>query len=468
METLVLPPQLSREFLLAHGCCPLEIDEDGRLVVATADEQFSETLDDLALAFGAEPVIERVDPEILPILIERLATRSASGQGSERPPERTSLYDSDVRELATQAPVVRYVNLLLGDGVAARASDVHLESLGDGFRVRLRVDGSLIPGIRPPPGLEVAVVSRLKLLAGLDIAEKRSPQDGRFKARIDDRTTVDLRVATSPTAHGESVVLRILDRAGRAGDLESLGIEPEMQERLRTHMRKPTGLILTTGPTGSGKTTTLYALLGLRDSAREKIITIEDPIEYSLHGVNQIPVNRDAGVTFASALRSVLRQDPDVVMVGEIRDSETATLAVQAALTGHLVLASLHTNDAPGAWHRLIDLGVPEFLLDATLSVVLAQRLLRRRCVSCSGQPTPAGDQVANGAAPERAGCPECRGTGYSGRLGVFDLLEAGPEGYGAVGRQADDPGLGGLSADAARKVAAGVTTDEEVFRVLG
>jgi type II secretory ATPase GspE/PulE/Tfp pilus assembly ATPase PilB-like protein len=389
---------------------------------------------------------------------------------------------ADVRDLANQPPVIRYVSLLLRDAHAAGASDVHLESAREGLRVRLRVDGVLSDVDAPPRELAQAVISRVKLLANLDIAERRVPQDGRIRARLEDRE-LDLRVSTLPSLHGESVVLRLLDRGGRPAGLDELGMDPETHAGFAALARRPHGIVLVTGPTGSGKTTTLHAALGLRDATTEKIVTVEDPIEYQLAGVIQVPVNVKAGSTFAAVLRGVLRQDPDVVMVGEMRDQETAGIAVRAALTGHLVVATLHTNDAVSAIPRLSDLGVEDYLVASTLEGVLAQRLVRRTCPHCRRRYRPDPQSVAllaerpvGSIALERGqGCAHCRQTGFRGRTGLFELLPFDEELKELVTRRAGRTALREagaaqrmrtLRADGWAKVQAGLTTIEEVLRV--
>jgi len=452
---------LTREYLLHHRVCPIGETPDGVLRVAAAEDALlDDALADLASAYAREVVVEPTPASEIERLVEHLvaaADREASIElardGADDADERTA----DVRDLANQPPVVRYVNLLVRDAYEAQASDIHLEATRRGLIARLRLDGVLTPIAEPPESLAQAVVSRVKLLAELDIAERRRPQDGRIRVRLEDRQ-LDLRVSTVPTLFGESVVLRLLDRGGRPVGLEELGMPDGVFQGMAQLARRTHGMILVTGPTGSGKTTTLYAALQRRETAAEKIITVEDPIEYELPGITQVPVHRQAGVTFAAALRAILRQDPDVIMLGEMRDPETAAMAVQAAMTGHLVLSTLHTNDAISAIPRLIDLGVPPYLLAATLEGVLAQRLVRVVCEGCRG-----------------AGCATCRGTGYRGRVGVFELLpitDACKDAI-AVGASraelrtvAEREGLRPLADDGYAKAAAGITTVEEVLRV--
>jgi general secretion pathway protein E len=479
---VALAEGLTREFLLHHRLCPREVAPDGTLQVAAAEGALLDALDELAFAY-ARPVRAVPAPAAeVERMIERLATRA------DRLIELAQVHGdddlaTDVRDLANQPPVIRYVNLLVRDAYDAGASDIHLEAERSGLTARFRVDGVLIPAPEAPAELHQAVVSRIKLLAELDISERRRPQDGRIRVRLESRE-LDLRVSTVPTMFGESVVLRLLDRGGRPVQLHELGMPAGVLLGMQALAKKPYGMILVTGPTGSGKTTTLYAALALRDTAAEKIITVEDPVEYQLTGVTQVPVHRQAGVTFGAALRSILRQDPDVIMVGEMRDPETAEIAVQAAMTGHLVFSTLHTNDAVGALPRLLDLGIPDYLAAATVDGILAQRLVRRVCDACRVVYQPPRDAVRKLAGDELPptdflrgeGCPACRGTGYRGRTGVYELLVLDDALREAIVRRASrvelrDLALRGgmrpLRADAWERVKEGVTTVEEVLRVV-
>ncbi|HSC31457.1 MAG TPA: GspE/PulE family protein [Gemmatimonadaceae bacterium] len=475
---------VSRDYLLHHRVCPTVITADGSLVVAVApDALVPEALDDLGLAYRRSIVPELTPRDEVERLIARLTSGSDASLTVGHAEQDDEALIADVRDVANSAPVAAYVNFLVGEAVRAEASDIHLEATRTGLQVRFRLDGILLPAPAAPVGLETAILSRLKLMADLDIAERRRPQDGRIRVRLADRE-LDVRVSTVPTLHGESVVLRVLDRGGRPVGLEALGMPAAILDQARTLAKKPHGMVLVTGPTGSGKTTTLYAALRLRDAGAEKIITIEDPIEYQLPGITQVPVHTQAGVTFAAALRSILRQDPDVIMVGEMRDGETASLAVQAAMTGHLVFSTLHTNDALGAIPRLVDLGVPSYLVAATVDAVMAQRLLRRVCSNCV-EPVDAAACEAHAAIPaalragpivQGRGCAKCRQTGYSGRLGVFELIVLSDAMQDAVSRHASRADLRDLAEsggwhplwdDAWAKVAAGLTTVEEVLRVV-
>ena len=494
MGTPTLQPKLpivetfEAEYLEQWGILPLEV-QGGRLRVAVAGEPAVEVLEDLELSFGVALDLVPVGREELIESIRRTFAAAESvvelvkDLGAEFSPTAVGVDPlADARHLASQPPVIRFVNLLIREAHEVRASDIHLEASREGLRVRFRIDGVLSELPCPPKGLQAAVVSRVKLLAELDIAERRASQDGRIRVRLEERE-LDLRVSTVPTLYGESVVLRLLDRGGRPVALDELGMAPDTLAAFRRLAERPHGILLATGPTGSGKTTTLYAALGLRQRTAEKIITVEDPVEYHLDGVTQVPVNAKAGMTFAGALRSILRQDPDVLMVGEMRDGETAAIAVQAALTGHLVYSTLHTNDAANAVTRLVDLNVEPYLIAATVEAVLAQRLVRRVCSECRERYRPDPGSVAllaqhpvKDQVLERGrGCGGCRGTGYRGRTGMFELLVVteeikqaflrGPD-AAALREIARAQGMRTLRQDGWAKVQAGITTVEEVLRV--
>jgi general secretion pathway protein E len=482
-SNLTLIGGLTRDYLLHHRVCPKAFADDGSLVIAVTNGSILAATDDIAFAYRRKATVETVAREELERLVERLTTRSERTIELARADQSGEDLTADVRDMANQPPVIRYVNLLVRDAYDVAASDIHLEATRSGLAARFRVDGVLVPAPEPPSHLHHAVISRIKLLAELDIAERRRPQDGRIRVRLEARE-LDLRVSTVPTMHGESVVLRLLDHGGRPVTLEELGMSAGVLRSVEQLSSRPHGMFLVTGPTGSGKTTTLYAALQRRDSSTEKIITVEDPIEYQLGGITQMPVHRQAGVTFASALRAILRQDPDVVMIGEMRDQETAEISVQAAMTGHLVFSTLHTNDAISAIPRLLDLGIPDYLVAATLEGVLAQRLVRRVCPDCreSYEPSPetvaivAGRPVGRARLTRGIGCPSCRGTGFRGRLGVFELLMITDDFRDAVASQASrgelrtlasKGGLVPLRADGWSKVEAGLTTVEEVVRVV-
>jgi len=384
-----------------------------------------------------------------------------------------------LKDMASEAPVIKYVNNLIDTAVTRRASDIHLEPFADGLRIRLRIDGILHDYEIPPHAMQPAIISRTKLLAGLDIAERRLPQDGKISMRVSGRE-IDLRVSTLPTIFGEGVVIRILEKASIILDLVKLGMGSRIEEEFRRLIAMPDGIILVTGPTGSGKTTSLYCALNQINTGDNKIITVEDPVEYQLHGINQIQVRAEIGLTFASGLRSIVRQDPDVIMIGEIRDLETAEIAVQSSLTGHLVFSTLHTNDAISAVVRMTDLGVERFLISSSLRGVLAQRLVRCICQHCKekqGMLSEFGYQPAGEDFPiyEGKGCDRCSGTGYTGRIGLYELLvidEAINRGISKgldlmeLRKIAEEQGFQSMFTDGLAKVRQGLTTFSEVVRV--
>lgn len=486
MESLApLAKGISRDYLLHHRLCPWRVDSGGALQVALGSTPLREALPEISCAYDLPVVTHDVSDSQLDRLIERVTSHADRSIELSRiaGDDEHETREADVRDLVNQPPVVRYVNLLVREAYDARASDIHLEATQNDLVARFRLDGTLVPAPESPPQIHHAVVSRLKLLAELDIAERRRPQDGRIRVRLEDRE-LDLRVSTIPTVFGESVVLRLLDHGGRPVQLDELGLTSDFRKQLTDLVARPHGMLLVTGPTGSGKTTTLYAALQHRNGDREKIITVEDPVEYQLPGVTQVPVQRQAGVTFATALRAILRQDPDVVMIGEMRDSETAEIAVQASMTGHLVLSTLHTNDALRAIPRLLDLGVPEYLVGATLGGVLAQRLVRRICDGCRETYKPDPLQVmaiSNGDAKSSEftrgrGCSICRWTGFRGRIGIFELLLvnesikhaiAQGSSLSALQTLAERSGYMSMRTDGWHKVRAGLTTLEEVFHAV-
>ncbi len=372
----------------------------------------------------------------------------------------------DLLEAANDAPIIRMLNALLTQAAKDGASDIHIEPFERNSSVRFRVDGTLREVVRPNRGLHAALISRLKIMAELDIAEKRLPQDGRISLRIGGRA-IDVRVSTLPSAHGERAVLRLLDKTDAKFNLEGLGMDGAVLANFDRLIKQPHGIVLVTGPTGSGKTTTLYASLGRLDTSTTNVLTVEDPVEYELPGIGQTQVNPRIELTFAKALRAILRQDPDVIMIGEIRDFETAQIAIQASLTGHLVLATVHTNDAPSSVTRLIDMGVEPYLLSSSLLGSLAQRLVRKLCTTCRTLGTDGNYHPV--------GCPMCGGTGYKGRTGVYELMVADEAVRGLIHNRASERELnvsatrGGMRPmrdDGARLVSQGVTSLEEVLRV--
>jgi general secretion pathway protein E len=480
-QPIELATRVSRDFLLHHRICPTGVLTDGSLAVAVTDTSLLDGVDDLTVAYDRRVVTRVLSAQELDLLIARLTAPEDGAVEVAHGEQDPETFAADIRDLANQPPVVRYVNLLIREAYEAGASDIHLQSRRDGLEARVRLDGVLQPALDPPPRTDRAVISRIKLLAELDIAERRRPQDGRIRVRLKERE-LDLRISTVPTVYGESVVLRLLERDGGAIPLDTLGLSADLLFTMQRLAQKPHGMILVTGPTGSGKTTTLYAALGLRSAATEKLVTLEDPVEYALDGVAQVPVHAQTGVTFPSMLRSLLRQDPDVILVGEMRDAETAELAVQAALTGHVVFSTLHTSDAIGAILRLLDLRIPPFLIAATLDAVLAQRLVRKICDDCREPYLPERETAALLSEKDTPspftrgrGCARCRGTGYRGRTGIFELFVLTDDVREAIvaapSRQrvealARAQGMRPLRTDGWAKVREGVTTIEEVLRV--
>ncbi len=481
---------LSLEFMKSARCVPLAIT-DRAIEVAMADPADTDTVRALKFAYGREVRVRRGKADDILDAIERLY--GAGRQSLENIIEEAGREISEgadqedeghLRDLASEAPIIRLVNRLIVDAVGMEASDIHFEPFEDEFKVRYRIDGVLSEVESPPKQFQPAILSRLKLMAKLNISERRLPQDGRIKLKIRDKE-VDFRVSTIPTLFGESLVMRILNRDTLQLDLERLGFPPDVLERYVRLASQPYGMILVTGPTGSGKTSTLYATLSLLNSAENKVITLEDPVEYQLRGVNQIQVNPGIGLTFASGLRSIVRQDPDIILVGEIRDRETADTAIQSALTGHLLFSTLHTNDAPGAISRLLDMGVEGFLLSSTLLGVLAQRLVRVICPACKEETDPDPrllESLQLDPAETRdvrfhagRGCEACRSTGYRGRTGIFEYIAIDDEfrrmindraGTDRIRERALAKGHATLRHDGWRKVRSGVTTVSEVIRV--
>jgi type IV pilus assembly protein PilB len=397
---------------------------------------------------------------------------------------RTVEGETGEREAGDDAHIIRLVNLMILEAHRLRASDIHLEPLEKRLRLRYRIDGVLQVMPDPPKKLQAPMVSRIKIMSNMSISEKRLPQDGRIQMRLlDGKTSIDLRVSTIPTNHGESIVMRILDKTSLTLGLTELGYLSDDQATMERILALPDGIFLVTGPTGSGKSTTLYACLNMMNKPDCKIITVEDPVEYQLNGINQVPVNVDVGMTFPAALRAMLRQAPNIIMVGEIRDLETASIAINASLTGHLVFSTLHTNDAPSAVTRLVDIGVKKFLVASSVRAIMAQRLVRRVCSNCAGPYEPTEPELrALNLKPEQLdqanfrkgrGCDKCRGTGYKGRMGIFEICVLDDEirrmvneglGVSAIRQRARDLGMRTLREDGIRKVLAGMTTPDEVI----
>jgi general secretion pathway protein E len=480
--TLEGPPAVSPElenlaprFLRQFRCLPVAL-HDHTVTLAMADPLDFETRNAVESSTGLTVLAGiALEQEILDS-IDRYYGQTAKNEAELASPVGESEDLEHLRDMASEAPVIRLVNAMIGQAVEQRASDIHIEPFEKEFRIRYRIDGVLANQSSPPRELKAAIISRVKLMARLNIAERRLPQDGRIKIKTLGRE-VDLRVSTLPTLYGESVVMRLLDRsAGDFYDLEKLGFDDHMLRRMTYYTSLPHGIFLVTGPTGSGKSTTLYSALKRINETDKKIITIEDPVEYQMDGINQIHVNPQIGLTFAGGLRHIVRQDPDVIMIGEIRDRETADIAIRAALTGHFVYSTLHTNDAPSAITRLTDMGVENYLLTSSLVAVLAQRLVRVICPHCrqsAGEVTaPNGDRIQGF---QGAGCEHCFGTGYHGRVGIFELMELNEELRSIIMRNEDASiitaaarrnGMRNLRDDGWDKVARGVTTSDEVIRV--
>jgi type II secretory ATPase GspE/PulE/Tfp pilus assembly ATPase PilB-like protein len=473
-------------FVKRHRVLPFEI-RNGTLHVATSDPGNQRVIDDIRLVSGLEvQESEAPAPEILEkiaecyqVTVEQMIENLNPEHGAAV--EGRNLHDIEV--MANEPTVINLVNVIISTALRERASDIHLVPFEQTLQLRYRIDGLLQEKPPPPKKLHAALVSRIKIMADMNIAERFMPQDGHIQ--IHHRgVRVDIRVGTMPTIYGESMVLRLLEKNSKLLTPQELGLDPERSALLSKLVEKPHGLFLTTGPTGSGKTTTLYSILSGIYAPEKKILTIEDPVEYELAGVAQIPVRPSRGFTFATGLRSILRQDPDVVMVGEIRDSETAEIAIRAALTGHQVFSTLHTNDAAGAVTRLLDMGVEAFLISSSLEGVLAQRLVRRICSHCRVEwPVPPtlrhrleamGVRRLEGLFYQGGGCEECRGTGYRGRVGIFELLPINPElrelilqrRSSAEIKAAAQKTMITMHQDALQKASEGITTLEEIIRV--
>jgi general secretion pathway protein E len=467
---------------------PLHDAPEG-LALAMADPTDDYTIKAVRLAVARPVVPWAAVPGEIAAVLERLYGIGAGPAPPRLGAEASAAAADDLKrlsDLASDEPVIRYVNRLIAHAASLRASDIHIEANPDRIAQRLRVDGMLRDIDPPPAALHDNIVSRIKIMAGLNIAERRLPQDGRFRMVVEGRE-IDLRISIVPTLHGESVVMRLLDRERAPLDLAELGFGAELRHGLARLIEMPSGMLLVTGPTGSGKTSTLYAALQLLNTRERKILTVEDPVEYQLPGVNQIPVRQAIGLSFATLLRSLLRQDPDVLLVGEIRDLETARIAAQASLTGHLLLSTVHTNDAVSTIVRLIDMGLEDYLLASVLRGVIAQRLVRRLCGACR-QPYAPSPQliersglaalVDGGVTLHRAaGCDACDGTGYRGRTAIAELLVLDRQLYPLILARADGPtlraagragGMVDLRTDGLKKAIAGITSLEEVLRVTG
>jgi type IV pilus assembly protein PilB len=463
--------------------------EDGKLLVAMADPANVFAIDDIRSITGMD---------VKPAVATRADVLAAINRYHRNDGELDDLTMtlsgdddalddlSNVGEVVEDAPIVKFVNLLISQAIQDRASDIHIEPTERDLRVRFRIDGVLHEVMRSPRNIQSGVISRLKIMAEINIAERRVPQDGRLSVNSNGKK-VDLRVATLPTVWGEKVVMRILDNSTAMLNLADLGFSQANYDRFSLSFNKPYGMLLVTGPTGSGKSTTLYATLNIVSSPDKNVITVEDPVEYRLAGINQVQTNAKAGLTFASALRSILRSDPDIVLIGEIRDHETAQIEIEAALTGHLVLSTLHTNDAPSAVSRLIEMGIEPFLVGSALDCVLAQRLARRLCSKCKEAYTPTAEALVQARFPWRdgeplptlyrpVGCSACSKTGYKGRLALHEVMTVTEQierlaveraSGEAIAKVAREQGMAMLRDDGLAKVADGVTSLEEIFRVV-
>jgi type IV pilus assembly protein PilB len=486
-----IPPDAAR----MYKALPVAVT-DSCVHVALADPLDPTIVDQLAYVVRKEIVPVVADPTAIETAVAKYYGDAQSnvadiikelGQDNEIAREAAEAAASgtttDLANLANETPIIRFVNLVLFQAVQDRASDIHFEPFEDEFKIRYRVDGALYEMSPPPKHLSLPVISRLKVMASLDISERRLPQDGRISLQISGRT-IDLRVSTLPTQFGESVVLRVLDRASASLEIKSLGLPKNIFDYILEAIQQPNGIFVVTGPTGSGKTTTLYSCLRSINNIDAKLLTVEDPVEYDIEGIMQVPVNEAVGMTFGKALRAFLRQDPDVIMLGEMRDLETSQIAIQASLTGHLVLSTLHTNDAPGAVTRLIDMGVEPFLISSTLMAVLAQRLVRTICKKCRTPFEPTESQLSLlNLSPHDVGdkvfyygrgCANCNDTGYRGRRGIYELLIASEAIRSLINdraptvvirQKAVELGMTTLREDGLRGIFDGDTTIEEVVK---
>ena len=484
---------LAPELAVRLGAVPVSI-EGGRLLVAMLDPLDTAAVDEIAAVtsravrrFGLDvPAFRDLMRDRYGTTAARMAESLASDDGLTAAQDSEHNLDAieadDVHRMAEQPTLINLVNLILLEAIQGRASDVHVEPFESELRVKYRIDGVLVSQPQPPKHLQAALIGRIKIMAGMNIAERYVPQDGHITLRFEGRK-VDIRVSTVPTLYGESVVMRILDKSSLPLDLVSLGMSEQHRAIVDRMIEKPHGLVLVTGPTGSGKTTTLYAALSKLYDPRKKIITIEDPVEYELNGINQIPVNAKRGLSFATGLRAILRQDPDIVFVGEIRDGETVDIAIRSALTGHLIFSTLHTNDASSSIGRLVDMGAEPYLAASVLEGLLAQRLGRRLCTACK-ESRPISEETGNRLTPEErrkfngrqmvgAGCEKCGGSGFRGRLGFYEIVRINSALRAAIAQNRPihelksllDPDFITMREDGMRKAASGISTIEEVLR---
>ena len=481
---------VSYRFIKENRVIPLDF-KNNTLKVVMADPSDREIIDSLRVAVGADVVVYASDTVLIDEYISKFYGQEAQNiKGIIEDMDGEALefiHDEEedighLKDLASEAPIIKLCNLFISRAVESRASDIHIEPFEDELKVRYRIDGVLHDAETAPKRLQAAIVSRIKIMSKMNIAERRLPQDGRIRLRVGERE-IDLRVSTIPIVHGEGVVMRILDKESVIVDLNQLGFFPETLSIFNGLIAKPNGIVLVTGPTGSGKTTTLYGALDKVNSPDKKIITVEDPVEYQLKGINQIQVKTQIGLDFSNTLRHIVRQDPDIIMIGEVRDLATAEIAIQSALTGHLVFSTLHTNDAPSAITRLLDMGVENFLLSSTVRGILAQRLVRVICPKCKEQDTSGADQnelnllglTKDTPLFKGRGCEGCSYTGYYGRQGIFELLVINEAVRKMILKNADagetrdvarQQGMKTLLEDGVEKVKTGMTTLREVLRV--
>ncbi|RJQ42891.1 MAG: type II secretion system protein GspE [Gaiellales bacterium] len=481
----MVPEKLARRY----GALPIKFLDENTLLVAMVDPTNVFAIDDLRMMTGYDikPAVATAEEVFNQIAkIHRMSEQVGEDISEGDFEGESEAAEADIRDVAAEAPIVKLVNGVISQGVDDGASDLHFEPQEKEMLVRFRVDGVLHEIMSIPKRMQSGVLSRIKVMADIDIAERRIPQDGRIGLIVGGKP-IDIRVATMPTVHGEKIVLRLLDKSSVLLDLADLGFSERALVRFETSYRKPYGAILVTGPTGSGKSTTLYATLNVLNTKEKNIITVEDPVEYRMNGINQTQINPKAGLTFASGLRAILRSDPDIVMVGEIRDKETAQIAIEAALTGHMVLSTLHTNDAPGALTRLTEMGIEPFLTASAIECVLAQRLARKLCPACKEPFKPTEEALRLNGFPLEAinkdtelyrsrGCPKCSNTGYKGRLGLYEVmlvseaierLTVERKSADEISRVAQAEGMMTLREDGIEKVLQGKTSMEEIARVI-
>ena len=475
-----------------HNCIPVRFDDDGRLVLAMADPANVVAVDDIrAMTKKDVRTVVATKADVVAAInrhyrLDRTAETLAEEAAGDIAADTASLDEVSQDASAEDAPIIKLVNLLITQAVNDRASDIHIEPGEKSLKVRYRIDGVLHEVMTPPKSVQNGIISRLKIMADINIAERRIPQDGRIGLKVQGKA-IDIRVATLPTVFGEKVVMRLLDKSSVLLQLSDLGFLPDNFTRFQESFKKPYGMILVTGPTGSGKSTTLYATLNILNQTNVNIITVEDPVEYRLPGVNQIQTHAKAGLTFASALRSILRADPDIILIGEIRDRETAQIAVEAALTGHLVLTTLHTNDAPSSLTRLVEMGIEPFLVASSLDCALAQRLARKLCKKCKESYVPSEEELIAAKFPydpeadlptlyRPVGCTTCGGTGYKGRMAIHEVMTISEDIERLVAERASSEeiskvarsqGMITLRQDGLEKVREGHTSIEEILRVV-